>query len=126
MTEELWLKQINYNLTSVFLMCKHVLPVMKAQNGGAVVNTASTSGIRWTGAAQVAYAAAKAGVSQFSRVTAVEYAPFNISVTTVMPGQMHTTMVDARIASTRAGGVVSALIAPRQSRYPLPFMGVGV
>jgi NAD(P)-dependent dehydrogenase (short-subunit alcohol dehydrogenase family) len=125
MTEELWLSQINYNLTSVFLMCKHVLPVMKDQNGGAVVNTASTSGIRWTGAAQVAYAAAKAGVIQFSRVTAVEYAPFNIRVNTVVPGQMHTPMVEARLASQRAGGDVSALLAQRQSRIPLPFMGDG-
>jgi NAD(P)-dependent dehydrogenase (short-subunit alcohol dehydrogenase family) len=125
MTEELWLKQLNYNLTSVFLMCKHVLPVMKAQNGGSIVNTASTSGIRWTGAAQVAYAAAKAGVIQFSRVTAVEYAPFNIRVNTVVPGQMHTPMVEARLASQRAGGDVSALLAQRQSRIPLPFMGDG-
>lgn len=125
MTEELWLKQINYNLTSVFLMCKHVLPVMKAQNGGSVINTASTSGIRWTGAAQVAYAAAKAGVIQFSRVTAVEYAPFNIRVNTVVPGQMHTPMVEARLASQRAGGDTSVLLAQRQSRIPLPFMGDG-
>ncbi|MBU1314765.1 MAG: SDR family oxidoreductase [Alphaproteobacteria bacterium] len=125
MTEELWLSQINYNLTSVFLMCKHVLPVMKDQNGGAIVNTASTSGIRWTGAAQVAYAAAKAGVIQFSRVTAVEYAPFSIRVNTVVPGQMHTPMVEARLASQRAGGDVSALLAQRQSRIPLPFMGDG-
>lgn len=125
MTEELWLRQINYNLTSVFLMCKHVLPVMKAQNGGSIVNTASTSGIRWTGAAQVAYAAAKAGVIQFSRVTAVEYAPFNIRVNTVVPGQIHTPLVEARLASQRAGGDVSALLAQRQSRIPLPFMGDG-
>ena len=45
MSEELWLKQLNYNLTSVFLMCKHVLPVMKAQNGGSIVDTASPPGI---------------------------------------------------------------------------------
>ncbi|CCF17902.1 Short-chain dehydrogenase/reductase (SDR); putative 3-oxoacyl-[acyl-carrier-protein] reductase / 3-ketoacyl-[acyl-carrier-protein] reductase [Pseudorhizobium banfieldiae] len=125
MSEELWLKQLNYNLTSVFLMCKHVLPIMKAQESGSIVNTASTSGIRWTGAAQVAYAAAKAGVIQLSRVTAVEYAPFNVRVNTVVPGQMHTPMVEARLATQRAGGDVSALLAQRQSRIPLPFMGDG-
>lgn len=125
MTEELWLKQLNYNLTSVFLTCKHVLPLMKATGGGSIVNTASTSGIRWTGAAQVAYAAAKAGVIQFSRVTAVEYAPWNIRVNTVVPGQMHTPMVEARLAGQREGGDVAALLAKRQSRIPLPFMGDG-
>lgn len=125
MPEEVWLRQLNYNLTSVFLMCKHVLPVMKAQRGGSVINTASTSGTRWTGAAQVGYAASKAGVIQFSRVTAVEYAPFNVRVNTVVPGQMHTPMVEARLAHQREGGDVQALLAKRQSRIPLPFMGDG-
>lgn len=125
MTEETWLAQLNYNLTSVFLTCKHVLPVMKAQGGGSIINTASTSGTRWTGAAQVAYAAAKAGVIQFSKVTAVEYAPHNIRVNTVVPGQMHTPMVEVRLAGQRSGGDVEALLAKRQSRIPLPFMGDG-
>ncbi|MFC7705450.1 SDR family NAD(P)-dependent oxidoreductase [Plastorhodobacter daqingensis] len=125
MSEEIWLKQLNYNLTSVFLTCKHVLPVMKAAGGGAIINTASTSGTRWTGAAQVAYAASKAGVIQFSRVTAVEYAPWSIRVNTVVPGQMHTPMVEARLAGQREGGDVAALLAKRQSRIPLPFMGDG-
>lgn len=125
LSEEAWLAQINYNLTSVFLTCKHVLGVMKAQRSGAIINTASTSGIRWTGSAQVAYAAAKAGVIQFSRVTAVEYAPCNIRVNTVVPGQMHTPMVEARLAGQREGGDVASLLEKRQSRIPLPFMGDG-
>lgn len=125
LSEEDWLRQLNYNLTSVFLTCKHVLGIMKVQQGGAIINTASTSGIRWTGSAQVAYAAAKAGVIQFSRVTAVEYAPYNIRVNTVVPGQMHTPMVEARLAGQREGGDISALLEKRQSRIPLPFMGDG-
>ncbi len=63
-----------YNLKSVFLACKHVLPVMERQGGGAIVNLASTSGLRWTGSPQVGYAASKAGVIQLSRVVAVQYA----------------------------------------------------
>jgi hypothetical protein len=125
LSEEAWDKQINFNLKSVFLACKHVLPLMEAQGGGAIVNTASTSGIRWTGAAQVGYAAAKAGVIQFSRVTAVEYAPKNIRVNTVIPGQMHTPMVEVRLAGQRAGGNVDELLKQRQSRIPLNFMGDG-
>lgn len=125
LSEEAWDKQIDFNLKSVFLACKHVLPLMEAQGGGAIVNTASTSGIRWTGAAQVGYAAAKAGVIQFSRVTAVEYAPKNIRVNTVIPGQMHTPMVEVRLAGQRAGGNVDELLKQRQSRIPLNFMGDG-
>ena len=61
MSEEVWDTQIDHNLKSVFLACKHVLPHMIAQKSGAVVNIASASGIRWSGSAQVAYAATKAG-----------------------------------------------------------------
>jgi NAD(P)-dependent dehydrogenase (short-subunit alcohol dehydrogenase family) len=125
MAEEVWDAQIDRNLKSVFLTCKHVIPVMQAGGGGAIVNLASTSGIRWTGAAQVAYAASKAGVIQFSRVVAVQYAPERIRVNTVVPGQMHTPMVEVRLAGQRAGGDVDALLRQRLARIPLGFAGDG-
>jgi NAD(P)-dependent dehydrogenase (short-subunit alcohol dehydrogenase family) len=125
MSEEVWDAQVDHNLKSVFLSCKHVLPHMLAQGGGAIVNLSSTSGLRWTGAAQIAYAATKAGVIQFSRVLAVQYAGQGIRVNTVVPGQLHTPMVETRLAGQRAGGDVQALLAQRQSRIPLPFMGDG-
>lgn len=125
LSEEGFEAQLDYNLKTVFLACKHVIPVMEAQGGGAIVNTASTSGIRWTGAAQVGYAASKAAVIQFSRVTAVQYANKGIRVNTVVPGQMHTPMVEARLAKQRAGGDVAALLQQRVARIPLGFMGDG-
>lgn len=125
MTEAVWDAQIDHNLKSVFLTCKHVLPVMEKQASGAIVNIASTSGTRWTGSAQVAYASTKAGVIQFSRVVAVQYAKTGIRVNTVVPGQLYTPMVDVRLAKQRTGGDVNELLAQRQSRIPLPFMGDG-
>lgn len=125
MSEETWNAQISSNLTSVFLTCKHVIPRMVERGGGAIVNTASTSGIRWTGAAQVAYAATKAGVIQFSRVTAVQYAPQGIRVNTVVPGQLHTPIVEARLADQRTDGNVQELLRQRLARIPLGFMGDG-
>jgi NAD(P)-dependent dehydrogenase (short-subunit alcohol dehydrogenase family) len=125
MSEEVWDAQIDHNLKSVFLGCKHVLPVMEAQGSGAIVNISSTSGIRFTGSAQVAYASTKAGVIQFSRVVALQYAKRGIRVNTVVPGQLYTPMVDVRLAKQRAGGDVAALLAQRQARIPLPFMGDG-
>ena len=125
MSEEIWDAQIDHNLKSVFLTCKHVLPHMLTQGSGTIVNISSTSGLRWTGAAQIAYAATKAGVIQFSRVLAVQYAKQGIRVNTVVPGQLHTPMVEVRLAGQRAGGDVEALLAQRQSRIPLPFMGDG-
>ncbi len=125
MSEEVWDTQIALNLKSVFLTCKHVLPVMIAAKRGAIVNVASTSGLRWTGAAQVAYAATKAGVIQLGRVVAVQQAPNGIRVNTVVPGQLHTPMVEARLAKQRSGGDVEALLASRVKRIPLGFMGDG-
>ena len=125
MAEDVWDAQVDFNLKSVFLTCKHVLPVMLARRAGAIVNIASTSGLRWTGSAQVAYAATKAGVIQFSRVLAVQYAKQGIRVNTVVPGQLHTPMVEVRLAGQRAGGNVEELLKQRQSRIPLPFMGDG-
>ena len=125
MDEETWDAQLDYNLKSVFLACKHVLPVMERQGGGAIVNIASTSALRWTGSAQVAYAASKAGVIQLSRVVAVQYAPKGIRVNCVVPGQLHTPMIEARLAGQRAGGDVEALLKSRLARIPLGFAGDG-
>jgi NAD(P)-dependent dehydrogenase (short-subunit alcohol dehydrogenase family) len=125
MSEEVWDAQVDYNLKSVFLGCKHALPVMERQGAGAIVNIASTSGLRWTGAAQVAYAATKAAVIQLSRVVAVQYAPKGIRVNCVVPGQLHTPMVESRLAGQRAGGDVQALLKERLARIPLGFAGDG-
>jgi NAD(P)-dependent dehydrogenase (short-subunit alcohol dehydrogenase family) len=125
MSEEVWDAQVDFNLKSVFLGCKYALPVMERQGSGAIVNIASASGIRWSGSAQVAYAATKAGVIQLSRVVAVQYAPKGIRVNSIVPGQLHTPMVETRLAKQRAGGDVEALLKSRVKRIPLGFAGDG-
>jgi len=125
MTEEVWDSQIAFNLKSVFMTSKHVLPIMLEKKSGAIVNMASTSALRWTGSAQIAYAAAKAGIIQMSKVMAVQYASSGIRVYTVVPGQLHTPMVEFRLAKQRVGGDVEQLLAQRIKRIPLGFMGDG-
>ena len=125
MSEEAFDAQVAHNLKSAFLGCKHVLPLMERQHSGAIVNISSTSALRWTGAAQVAYAATKAGVIQLTRVIAVQYASQGIRANCVVPGQLHTPMVEARLAGQRSGGDVEALLRQRKARIPLGFMGDG-
>ncbi|MBN3850086.1 SDR family oxidoreductase [Paraburkholderia sp. Ac-20342] len=125
LSEAQWEKQLELNLTTTYLMCRHVLPVMEQQGAGVIVNIASTSGIRWTGAAQVGYAAAKAGVIQMTRVVAVEYAQKNIRVNSVVPGLLHTPLVDTTVARNQTGGDVELLLSKRKARIPMPFMGDG-
>jgi NAD(P)-dependent dehydrogenase (short-subunit alcohol dehydrogenase family) len=125
LSEEDWDSQVDFNLKSVFLSCKHALPELEKDGGGAIVNIASTSGTRWTGSAQVAYAATKAGVIQLSKVVAMEYASKKVRVNAIAPGQLHTPMVEARLAGQRTGGDVEALLKQRLARIPLGFMGDG-
>ena len=122
--EDVWDAQVDYNLNSVFLTLKHVLPVMERQRSGAIVNVASTSGLRWTGSAQVAYAATKAGVIQLSRVVAVQYAQGHPREHR-RPGQLHTPMVEARLADSAPAATSKRLLETRQERIPLGFMGDG-
>ena len=126
MTEETWDRQISLNLKTAFLGCKFVLPVMVEQGGGAIVNIASVAGMRndfMSGRSHVAYSAAKAGVIQFSRSVAGTYAKRGIRVNTVVPGLMHTPLVEYRLARTVGGNDVQKLIDARNAAVPMGHMG---
>jgi len=125
LAEEVWDRQMDFNLKSVYLTCRAVLPIMAEKGAGSIVNTSSTSGMRYTGSPQVAYAASKAGIIHFSRVVAVEYAARGVRVNTVVPGQLHTPMVETRLAGQRTGGDVDTLLASRVKRIPMGWMGDG-
>lgn len=125
LSEEEWWGQLDFNLTTAFRTMHEFVPHMRLHGGGAIINLSSTSGIRWTGAAQAGYSAAKAAVIQLSRSTAVQNGPHGIRVNTIVPGQLHTPMVEARLAGQRSGGDVESLIAERVSRIPLGFAGDG-
>jgi hypothetical protein len=56
---------------------------------------------------------------------AAQYAPQGIRVNTVVPGQLHTPLVEFRLARQRAGGDVESLLKSRLSRIPLGFAGDG-
>jgi NAD(P)-dependent dehydrogenase (short-subunit alcohol dehydrogenase family) len=125
MAEGVFDAQLDYNLKSVFLACKHVIPIMERKGGGSIINLASTSGLRWTGSPQIGYATSKAGVIHLTHVVAVQYANKGIRVNTVIPGQLHTPMVEVRLAKQRTGGDVDKLLQSRVKRIPAGFMGDG-
>ncbi|HEX6543424.1 MAG TPA: SDR family oxidoreductase [Ktedonobacterales bacterium] len=88
-----WDAVIGVNLRGPFLFAKAVLPIMRAQQSGHIVNIASTAATRaWANAA--AYHASKWGVLGFSRALGVEARPHGIRVTTVIPGGMNTHFFD--------------------------------
>lgn len=123
MDEATWDRQMSHNLKTVYLGCHHAIPHMRRNGGGAIVNLASVAGYRHIGAPINAYAAAKAGVVQLSRAIGVQYAKEKIRCNTVVPGLMHTPLVEVRLAGQRGGGDAEALIAKRNAQVPMGHMG---
>jgi len=126
MTEEVWDRQIDLNLKTAFLGCKYVLPVMAEQGRGAIVNIASVAGMRndfLSGRSHVGYSASKAVVIQLSRSDAGTYAKQGIRVSTVVPGLMHTPLVEYRLARTVGGNDPQTLIDARNAAVPMGHMG---
>jgi NAD(P)-dependent dehydrogenase (short-subunit alcohol dehydrogenase family) len=128
MTEEAFDRQLDFNLKTAFLGCKYAIPVMLQQGKGAIVNIASVAGLRndfASGRSHVGYSASKAGVIQLSRSTAGTYAKRGIRVNTVVPGLMHTPLVEVRLARTVGGNDAQKLIEARNAAVPMGHMGTG-
>jgi len=91
-TWEEFKRTVEINLGGTFLMIKHVIPVMKKQGGGAIVNVASVSG--HVGQVRHAiYGATKGGIIALTKALAWELAPYNIRVNSVSPGSVDTQML---------------------------------
>lgn len=86
-----WDTSSDTNLKGVFLMCKAVVPVMKRQRSGRILNAASFAAIV-PSLNSAAYAATKAGVVYLTRVLAGELGPWNITVNAYAPGMIPTEM----------------------------------
>lgn len=119
-----WDRVSAVNLKSVYLTCRHVLPVMEEQSSGAIVNLSSIAAHRWTGIPYATYYATKGAIIPLSRSIALEYAPKGIRCNTVSPGLMKTPMVmGALTAAYGDEGDVDNLEAVRDAQCPTGKMG---
>ncbi len=94
MTEDLWDRVISVNLKSVFLCSKAVLPIMKRQGSGRIINMTSVAARNGGGPGSAAYASAKGGVSTLTRAMAKDLVSDNILVNGVAPGVITTPFHD--------------------------------
>jgi len=101
-TVEEWDAVMASNLRSVFLGVKLAYPLLKADNGGAVVNVSSVHAIQ-TSANIAAYAASKGGLLALTRAMAIEFAPDNIRVNAILPGAVDTPMLRAGLGRGHVG-----------------------
>jgi NAD(P)-dependent dehydrogenase (short-subunit alcohol dehydrogenase family) len=88
-----WRRVQEINLTSVYLCCKHVLPYMRAQGKGSIINTASFVAVMGAATSQISYTASKGGVLAMSRELGVQFAREGIRVNALCPGPVDTPLL---------------------------------
>ncbi len=109
MAAEAWDRVMEVNLRSIFLLCKMVIPPMKEQRYGKVINMSSIVGrTGFSGPAAAHYAASKGAIITFSKTLARELGPYGIQVNTVAPGWIETPLT-AKIAPDQTDGLLSSI-----------------
>ena len=88
-----WRRVQEVNLTSVFLGCKAVLPYMRAQGKGSIINTASFVATLGAATSQISYTASKGGVLAMTRELGVQFAREGIRVNALSPGPVATPLL---------------------------------
>lgn len=115
--DAVWTHTIELGLTGVFRATKRAIPELLARGGGAIVNTASISGL-FADFAIGAYNAAKAGVINLTRVTAIEYAGRGIRVNCVCPGAIDTPLLRPSLGIPGFALTTTAMIPMRRLGRP--------
>ncbi|MDX2158176.1 MAG: SDR family NAD(P)-dependent oxidoreductase [Hyphomicrobiaceae bacterium] len=96
---EMWDELMAMNIKGMFMTIKHVLPVMRAQRSGAIVNISSTSSI--AAGPALTYRVSKSSVNSLTQHVAMENAPHGIRCNAILPGLMNTPMAIERRARER-------------------------
>jgi NAD(P)-dependent dehydrogenase (short-subunit alcohol dehydrogenase family) len=118
-----WDRLMDINLKGVFLGCKHAIPEMLKNGGGAIVSTASDAGLIGT-AMLSPYCASKGGVVLFTKSLAVEWGAMGIRVNCVCPGVIRTPILDPFLATAQAAGTPAEEIWARMAKaHPVGRVG---
>ena len=95
---EAWRRVQEVNLTSVFLCCKAVLPYMREQGRGSIINTASFVAVMGAATSQISYSASKGGVLSMTRELGVQFAREGVRVNALCPGPVNTPLLQELFA----------------------------
>ena len=116
-TEEAFDRVNAINLRGTIMACKHVVPIMRKQQAGSIINISSVAALT-ANYPTVAYKTTKAGMIAFTEQLAYQNAEYGVRVTAILPGLMNTPMaVDTR---ARTWGKSRAEVeAARNARVPL-------
>ena len=122
MDYDVWREQFSTNLDTAFFAIKQIIPIMKKNGGGSIVNISSVAGMRYVGKPQVGYSASKAALMQMTKTTAIIHAENKIRLNCVVPGLMHTPLVE-RLANKYADGKYDEFVKTRNNQVPMKKMG---
>ena len=122
MDYDVWREQFSTNLDTAFFAIKQIIPIMKKIGGGSIVNISSVAGMRYVGKPQVGYSASKAALMQMTKTTAIIHAENKIRLNCVVPGLMHTPLVE-RLANKYADGKYEEFVKTRNNQVPMKKMG---
>ncbi len=111
-TEEEGDQVMSVNAKGVFFGTKYALPAMRRAGGGSIVNISSVAGIAQSSHQEPAYAASKAAVRVFTKVTATQHAFENIRANSVHPGPVDTPMIHSAMSDP-------AVLEDRLTRVPM-------
>ena len=114
-TKAEWDEVLDVNLNGSFLCSKAVLPIMKENKFGRIVNMSSSAGRSVSTLGGVHYTAAKAGVLGLTRGLAKEVAPFGITVNAICPGLIDTEMARENCTSEQ--------LRAYEESFPIPRLG---
>ena len=93
-TVEAWDRMMAVNLRSVFLFCREIFPIMKAQQYGKIVNLGSAAAKLGGLAAGAHYSASKAGVVCLTKSMALQLAPYKVNVNAICPSPVKSNMTE--------------------------------
>lgn len=131
LSEDDWHRVFDVNVKSFFLTAKHVIPIMEKQGKGAIVNVSSIASIRSPkGISYLAYNASKGAVNSLTMAIASQYAEKGIRCNAILPGLMHTPMIDFLAeqyakSETDHNQAYDKMIAIRNKASPTGKMGTG-
>ena len=115
-TEETFDRINAINLRGTIMACKHVIPIMREQKSGAIINISSMAA--WVNFPLVAYKTTKAGMIAFTQQLALDNAGYGVRANAILPGLMNTPMaVDTRVRAT--GKARQEIVAMRDEQVPL-------
>lgn len=120
-TEERWRRVLDVNLTGVFLTCRQVVPVMRQQKRGVIINISSIAGSAILPYPFYSYYASKAGLNHFTRALAIQHARDGIRANVIAPGLLNTPLMHSQISGQYAD--TAAMIAARDAMTPMGRMG---